>query len=172
MVAVARQGRFDRVQRERGLAGRVGLSQAEMQIGIVGQLLETFLEFFRREREVMFLQRQLAAGEMNFPHFRICLAGGVVNLVEHALGVGASQERGLAEHHQTRRVLIRPRLRRNAPDDLLDHFCRGVRLAVALQNLPRLPAQAKTPRLLRDCVGDHRARLRITPHRPERFAQE
>ena len=133
-----------------------------MKIGIIWKSLETFLEFPGRQREIMFVEGQLAAGQVNIPQFRFCFAGIFEDGVQNSLGIKAAQQQRPAKYYQAGGIIaIHPWPRRTALDDFIDYLVGGIRFAIALENLAGLPAQAQAPWILSQHIGNRAAGLTI-----------
>ena len=95
-----------RFQRLAARAGRVGLGQAEMEVGVFRELLQRLGERLRRQRKVMLVQSQLPDRQRRFAQLRIRLFRRLEAELEDALGLGPQQQRRLAEGNPVRRVLV------------------------------------------------------------------
>ena len=108
VLGIDLQRRIQRSGRDLAIAALVSASAAGMEIGVVGQNFQTGFKRFRRERKIVFLQRQLAPREINIAQLRVGLLRDREDTFQHVLRVSAQQQRRTSKHHQVRRLTIGP----------------------------------------------------------------
>ena len=99
VLGIDLQRRIQRRGRNLAIAALVSASPAGVEIGVVGQNFQTGFKRFRRERKIVFLQRQLAPREINIPQLRVGLLRDREDTFQHILRVSAQQQSRTAKHH-------------------------------------------------------------------------
>ena len=153
-------------------AGGVGLGQPEEQVGVLGMFPDPFVEGFGREVEVMLLQREIAAREVDIAQVRIGLLGGGVDLVEDHLGVGPEQQRRAAEGDHAGGIAQTAASRGDGFLDVVEHRGSAAGVAGGEERLAGEPAQADAAGVLRQRVGHRGAGLGIAAGRQQRASEQ
>src|SRR5438045_4174593 len=162
MVAVMLEGCVQFAEHDCLVAWGVSLGQAVVQVRIVGQLLESLLEFFGCECKVMLLEGQVSAGKEDLTRFRIGFARIGKDGIEDDLRIHAPQEESLAKGDKAGGIIaVSPGARSAALDDVVDELVGGFGLPVAQKDFSGDPAQAQTAGLFGQCVRYRGAGIRI-----------
>ena len=163
---------FERIAHDLAFAGGVGLGQSEEQVGVFGMFPDPFVESLGREVEVVLLQREIPARQIDVAQVGIGLLGGGVDLVEDHLGVGPEQQRRAAEGDHARRVAQAAAPRGDGFLDVVEHRGGAAGVAGGEEGLTGEPAQADAVGVLRQGVGHRGAGLGIAAGRQQRAAEQ
>src|SRR6266576_1409453 len=110
----------------------------------------------------MFVQGQLAAGQVNIPELGIGFAGILEDGVQNPLGIEAAQQQRPAKDNQASGIIaIRPWTGGTTLDDFIDYLIGRIRFAIALEYLASLPAQAQAPWILSQHIRNRAAGFAI-----------
>src|SRR6059036_2769695 len=77
VVAVLSERAINKNEHLAPVARQISTAKAGIQIGIVRKSFQTFRENLRSEIRIIFVQRQIPAGQVSFAAFRISLLGFV-----------------------------------------------------------------------------------------------
>jgi hypothetical protein len=97
---VQRQGRVQRAHQLLALAAEEGPGQAQLQLGVRAEPLETLAVPARRQRVVVLVEGELPGGQVDVAEGRVLLRRLVEVGLQHRARLVAQQQRGLARRDQ------------------------------------------------------------------------
>jgi len=171
VLPIDAQRGFQRLHQHGALAVDVGAGHAEMEVRVVGMFLQAFREGPAREVGVVFVEGELAAGEIGLGPRRVGLARRFENLVEDHLGIGPEAKRGTGEDDEAAGIAKATALARDDAADLVEVFAGAFGVAAGQAGLAPEPTQAKAARIAPDGIGEGCPRVGISPHGEEALAQ-
>ena len=133
--------RLDRSVRLLGIAGRERLSQSELRVGIRWIVFRRLLEDLSRKREIVLLQSQLAARDVDRRVRRRKLLDDVVRPVEHLFRIASLTEHKPSDNDSAGRVAVPPRSLLHEFRDLVFQLRDSFRLVVEATNVAAPPSQ-------------------------------
>ena len=117
-----------------------------MRVRIAHVELHRLPKRLRRQREVIFLQRQLAAGQKHIDIRRLPLLDDVIDIVQHLLRIDSLAQVKPAHHYLVHRVAIPPRCLLDHLRDFDIQLAGPLRLPIELAHLPPQPAKLQAIR--------------------------
>ena len=79
-----------------------------MQVCVLGQLLEPFLENLGGERKIMLIQSEITRRQVNLAQPRICLLDAIVKPVQDRLRIHPAEQRDSAVNNQVPGIAVEP----------------------------------------------------------------
>ena len=135
VVRVGLQRRRHRRHHRFPVAIFVGEGPASVKVRVFRQLLQALLEGAGGQGEIMLLQRELTAGEVDVTQLRIDLLRRRVYPIEDILRIGAEQQRRPAKDDEIRREAVHPRATGHETRDFLRSLGGFLRFTIGQSHL-------------------------------------